>query len=372
MVGTVTARVSVLPAVGSELPTDSDEAAVVCTALLDEAVDDALDMVGLHVGQSCFRTDSEDALPGLLEERSVRNCLVRPDTVLLNQDFVSTDNRGDDRFSPGVRNHFSLDWQVDLDSHWMVYGEGRWNGENGYRAGASDWRSVLCCVALMPRLPEFPDTECLNCFNELGKTCVMDLSAWGPCPQIGPPDCGLGTFAQPSPNRQKCLVSEVSSDAIAQVRGCAWMRGCVGNRHSPGETPDERKVGVSPGEIECTEDSGYIRLETVVESPVYVWSVTGSLLFGSPFRRVLGLPQPTLPSRGLTWIILADFWFSCRLVWGRTMIDLPAVNQAGAATTATNPLPGTFLGLGLDLSSESGYSESDVSSRQLLYQASDT
>ena len=105
------------PAVGSDLPTDSDEAAVVCTALLDEAVDDALDMVGLHVGQLCFRTDSEDALQGLLEERSVRNCLVRPDTVLVNQDFVSTDNRGDDRFSPGVRNHFSLDWQVDLDSH---------------------------------------------------------------------------------------------------------------------------------------------------------------------------------------------------------------------------------------------------------------
>ena len=44
MVGTVTARVS---DVGSELPTDSDAAAVICTALVDEAVDDALDVVGL-------------------------------------------------------------------------------------------------------------------------------------------------------------------------------------------------------------------------------------------------------------------------------------------------------------------------------------
>ena len=36
-------------------------------------------------------------------------------------------------------------------------------------------------------------------------------------------------------------------------------------------------------------------------------------------------------------------------------IDLPAVNQAGAATTATNPLPDTFLGLGLDLRSDRLY-----------------
>ena len=173
---------SVLPEVGSELPKDSDEAAVVCTVLMDAAVDDSLDMVGLHAGESCFRTDSEDALPGLLEERSLRNCLVRLYTVLVNQDFVSTNNRGDDRFSPGVRNHVSLDWQVDLDSHWMVYGNGRWNGENGYRAVTSDWRSVLCCVALMSRMPEFPDTDRLNCFNEIGKNCVMDLSAWALSP----------------------------------------------------------------------------------------------------------------------------------------------------------------------------------------------
>ena len=43
MVGTVTARVSVLPDVGSELPTDSDVAAIVRAALVDEVMDDALD-----------------------------------------------------------------------------------------------------------------------------------------------------------------------------------------------------------------------------------------------------------------------------------------------------------------------------------------
>ena len=36
-------------------------------------------------------------------------------------------------------------------------------------------------------------------------------------------------------------------------------------------------------------------------------------------------------------------------------IDLPAVNQADAATTASTPLPGTFLGLTLDLRSDRLY-----------------
>ena len=41
---------SVLPDVGSELPTDSD-VVVVCTAHIDEVRDDALDVVGLGVEQ---------------------------------------------------------------------------------------------------------------------------------------------------------------------------------------------------------------------------------------------------------------------------------------------------------------------------------
>ena len=43
---------SVLPDVGSELPTDSDEAVVVCVAPVDEVMDGALDVVGLSVEQS--------------------------------------------------------------------------------------------------------------------------------------------------------------------------------------------------------------------------------------------------------------------------------------------------------------------------------
>ena len=67
-VGTVTVRVSVLPDAGSELPADSDMAAVVCTAPVDEAVDNALDVVSLRVGQLWFWTDSEVVLPLIVDE----------------------------------------------------------------------------------------------------------------------------------------------------------------------------------------------------------------------------------------------------------------------------------------------------------------
>ena len=150
MVGTVTARVYVLPDVGSEIAAGSDEAAVVCTALVDEAVDDALEVVGLHVGQWWFRMEPEDASPVMLDENSLICDFVWPDDVPVNQDFVSTDHCGDDRFSPGVRKDVSLDWQIDLYSHGMVNWECQLNGEYRDLAGASDWRSVLRRVAGPP------------------------------------------------------------------------------------------------------------------------------------------------------------------------------------------------------------------------------
>ena len=56
-------RVSVLPVVGRELP-----------AVFVGKV--ALDMVGLNVGPSCLRVDSEGPLPVLLDERGVRRFTV--------------------------------------------------------------------------------------------------------------------------------------------------------------------------------------------------------------------------------------------------------------------------------------------------------
>ena len=75
VVESVTARMSVLPDVGSELPT------------VYEVGNGPLDEVGLSVGQSCFRMDSEDTLPALQDERSVMSILVRPAAVLISQFF---------------------------------------------------------------------------------------------------------------------------------------------------------------------------------------------------------------------------------------------------------------------------------------------
>ena len=63
MVESDTARVSVLPVVGSELP-----------AVFMGKV--ALDVVGWSVGPSCLRVDLERTLPALLDERGVRRCTV--------------------------------------------------------------------------------------------------------------------------------------------------------------------------------------------------------------------------------------------------------------------------------------------------------
>ena len=45
---------------------------------------------------------------------------------------------------------------MDLDSLWMVHREDRRTVETGSHAGVSVWRRVLCGIACMSCLPEFP------------------------------------------------------------------------------------------------------------------------------------------------------------------------------------------------------------------------
>ena len=68
---------------------------------------------------------------------------------------------------------------MDLDSLWMVHWEYRRNVETGSHTRVSDWKSVLCGVTRMSRLPEFTDTYCLKYFRDVGKNCVLDLNAGG-------------------------------------------------------------------------------------------------------------------------------------------------------------------------------------------------
>ena len=71
-------------------------------------------------------------------------------------------------------------------------------------------------------------------------------------------------------------------------------------------------TGIPRTEMLRMENLVYIRPGSVVESPVCVWSVTGSRLFGSPLGRVRGvLAQDTW------WIVLVGLWLLCRPTWLR-------------------------------------------------------
>ena len=154
------------------------------------------------------------------------------------------------------------------------------------------------------------------------------------------PEFGLRMFAQTLPAlpvRQKWPVRE----ALAGTEGFSGAGEIAGAEGFAG-----------------AEDWGYVRQVADDELPFCVRPVTGVHLFGSPIGYVLGLRQPHLPFRHLSWTILGDLHFSCLLVWWDMMssgTDLPIVDQAGAAVAATNPLPGTFIGLGLDLKSDKLY-----------------
>ena len=97
-------RVSLLPDVGSALPTACDVAAVVCAAPAYEVWNGALDVVGLRVGQF----------------------------------FLPYDECGDDGFSPVVHVRGSLVCHVDLDSLWMVHWE--------YLSGGECYVVLLVCL----------------------------------------------------------------------------------------------------------------------------------------------------------------------------------------------------------------------------------
>ena len=56
---------------------------------------------------------------------------------------------------------------------------------------------------------------------------------------------------------------------------------------------DFPRASFPPGES-CAEELDYIRLASLAGSPVCTWTVTGSLLFGSPHIRVRGCSRSTL------------------------------------------------------------------------------
>ena len=236
----------------------------------------------------------------------------------------------------------------------MVHWEDRRTVETGSHAEVSLWRRVLCGVARMLCLPEFPYTACLKNFRDIGKKCVLDLNAGETVTPVKSPEGGVETVAR-MPFFPHCQVAVVPYETVEPVRGCTRTSGCAGNGHSPGETQDAQKFGVPPGE-RCVEDSGLYKAGLCG----WVSDWVTSLRISPQTCMGRGIPQPLLPlpSRDPKWIVLVGFWLSCSLVWWCIMSSgrkLPPLDWAGAASTTSTPLLGTFLGLALDLASDRLY-----------------
>ena len=99
---------------------------------------------------------------------------------------------------------------------------------------------------------------------------------------------------------------------------------------------DFPRASVPPGES-CAEARGYIKLTWLAELPVCAWTVTGSLLFGSLVFVMVCLPYGVVAGS-----IMAS---------GRSS----EMDQAGPSSASSGPLPGTFLGLALDMRSDKLY-----------------
>ena len=278
---------------------------------------------------------------------------VWPESVPAVRSSRTTDVGGDDRFSPG--DCASRGRQFDLDSLAETL--------------LSQW-----------------------VFSGIGSNGTMDFSTRKICFQVCVIYCGRWTFIQtlPLPRGEFSAVvgfPGVDLAGVVRVRGCAeiflgagefagvekWgyirlsasdeqpfcVRPVTGSHlFSP---PSGRVLGgcvegfPGAGKSSDAEDGGYIRSATGEEPSFCVRLVTGSHLFGSPFGHVLGLWQPHLPFEYISGTILGDHCFSCVLFWWDMMSSetkLPAAARTRAAVATTEPLPGTFKGLGLDLRSD--------------------
>ena len=115
VVEAVTARVSVLPVVGSDLPTGLS-AVVGVTKQLEVDLGDTLDEVGHGAGQSCVRMVPAGRLPDLREVRDIMFSWIRPVAVLTSQFFLSDEKGEMDMPSRINDGRASLQQEVDFDS----------------------------------------------------------------------------------------------------------------------------------------------------------------------------------------------------------------------------------------------------------------
>ena len=249
--------------------------------------------------------------------------MVESAAVLISRFHLSYNECGDDGLSPDVRVSGSLVCHVNLDSLWMVHWEDRRTVETWSHAGLSVWRRVLCGVARMSCLLEFPDTAWLKCFRDIGKKCVLDLNTGEAYTPVQSPESGVETVAR-MPFFLHCQVAVVPYDTVVPVRGCTRMRG----------------KWTFPGRNTGCDQCDWITSLRVSPQTCTGHTATAFAFSGSNMDDCAG------------WVLAL---LSFGVVVYNVERKLPMVDREGASPTTSTPLPGTFLGQALDLGSDQLY-----------------
>ena len=209
---------------------------------------------------------------------------------------------------PLVHSGLSLIVHVDMDSLWMAPWDAGGMFQNSYRSDMAIWRNRWSYVIRFSRMPEFPAAGYLGSFGGLARMCVIDLyTGVSTTPVVKLVDFNQMDF--PKLQFLPVGMEVLPSTSVTLTSDDSRGRGCPGNSHSLGDSfmtnlgfpqasfttgeicaaeVDFPRARFPPGES-CTEGLDYIRMASWTGSAVCTWTVTGSLLFGSPYRCVRGV-----------------------------------------------------------------------------------
>ena len=330
MVEAVTARVSVLPVVGSELPTGLS-AVVGVTEQLVVDLGDTLDKVDHGAGQSCVRIVPEERLPDLREVCDIMFSWIRPVAVLTSQLFLSDENGEVDMPSRINGGRASLRQEVDFDSLYICPQKMGHALTAGTAVDRWDWRRILENVVQFCKLLDIPKWADSNGLRNLDrkyrlKLCVMTVQSSIQLLGSGPEKSSYPLFESYGGT------SDSDDRQIGRYDDSYWFK----------ENPN-RAVGmeVSRTGMTCTEYCPYIKVTSLNDWAVSNRPAVEVIVFRSPHRLVRDARD-----KDTTWIRLTYFWFHNCQVWWIVMSSskiMPEADRPRAVDTDSTQPPETFL-----------------------------
>ena len=181
MVEAVTARVSVLPVVESELSIGIS-VAVGVTEQIVVNLGDTLDKVGHGAGQSCVRIVPAERRPFLREVCDIMLSWIRPAAVQTSQ-FFPLDENGEVNM-PSRRNggQASLRQEVDFNSLYICPQKTGHALTAGPAVDRWDWKCILGNLVRYSKLPDIPELTDRKGFHRLNRKygltlCVISIQS---------------------------------------------------------------------------------------------------------------------------------------------------------------------------------------------------